>query len=551
MAPQTAQALTIHITGTSTASGVVGRSDALPFSLQVSDAPVQGSECTVQGTGTPGPWSGPSYHWDPPVVSDTNALGASLTPDPATTGSVTLHLSYLKAGDYTVKLHATLAFRSSCGDAAAEDYKTITVHIDSAGTPQSVSVDARLSNGAGATWVGQNIVNTTAQNQQLSQTITGTGPLVYRLAVHQTNAAAPVPLRLSLSNWNTFAADGWSARFLATDVTGAVANPPVDVTSAIASQNGWTCTPASNQEIVLRVEVVVPASAPADLQKLLRIQCQAQDGTVTPSVDVVEIAAVQGVVTPASVQPDVILESLSDEKGVETIGQGIINDDTRQTLRTVLITGQAQTYHAHIKNTGQNAAVFCMKMQLPMVAGATPKPWAHQGWSDSVVLDGQTQNLSLQLRSDSGWTTPSVAAGAEIMLDIIFTPTTSSTTDPDGSFRLIAQNGALSDAVVGRLTAQYQSITSIQWSRDGSTWNDLTATPLGVERYEVIAFRAVPSNPAILWDDLPGFQPVWTEQGATHWGETVWIHFPTVGSTTVSVACGNSKSASVQVMEAP
>lgn len=552
LVPQTAQALTIHITGTSTASGVVGGKDAPAFSLQVSDAPVSNSECTVQGTGTPGPWSGPSYHWDPPVVSDTNALAASLTPDPATTGSVTLHLSYLKAGDYTVKLHATLGFHSSCGDAAAEDFKTINVHIDSVGTPQSVSVDARLSDGARATWVGQNIVNTTAQNQQLPQTLTGTGPLVYQLAVHQTNAAAPVPLRVSLSNWNTFAADGWNARFLATDATGAVANPPVDVTGAIISQNGWTCTPASNQEIVLRVEVTVPASAPAGLQKLLRIQSQAQDGTVAPPVDVVEIAAVQGVVAPPpSAQPDVSLERLSDGQSIQTVGQGILNDDARQTLSAISVAEQEQHYSVHIKNTGQNAAVFCVKMQIPLVAGTIPQPWAHQGWRASALVDDQTQNIASQLQSTIGWTTPSLAPSSEEVLHLSLISTVGADTDAEGSFRVLAQSGSLTDAVVGSLINQ--SVKSIEYSLDaGATWIPVPAGGVTVPQWSVLGLRGVRGNLSLPWPDEP-FKSVWTCGQDTFVGDEVWLHCPTATAAgasgeDVQVECGNTLSLKVQVL---
>lgn len=525
LVPQTAQALTIHITGTSTASGVVGGNDALPFSLQVADAPVPNSECTVQGTGIPGPWSGPGYHWDPPVVSDTGALSASLTPDPATTGSVTLHLFYLKTGDYTVKLHATLGFRSSCGDATAEDFKTIAVHVDGGVTPPvspATSVDARLSDGAGATWVGQSIVNTTAQNQQLSQTLTGTGPLVYQLAVHQTNAATPVPLRVSLPNWNTFAADGWGARFLATDATGVVANPPADVTSAITSQNGWTCTPASNQEIVLRVEVSVPASAPAKQQKSFRFQVQAQDGTANPPADVVEVAAVQGGET--SVQPDVSLERLSDGQSVESVGESVLNDDTSETLSTVVSPGQEQSYRVHIKNAGASAATFCVKMQLPLIAGAAPQPWAHQGWSASITLDGQTQDLASQLQSDSGWVTPSIAAGGDAVLNLSVSSTTAATTAPDGSFRVVAQNGTLSDAVVGQLATQ--SIVKIQWSLDnGQTWHDVTAaTTLDTDQFAVVGLRVVKSNPNAGWPVPMVLGPTWKFQGQEVEGEEVWLH---------------------------
>ncbi len=129
VSPQAAQALTVRVIGTSGIGGSVNGSDSASYSLDVPDAPVANSECTVQGTGTPGPWSGPNYIWDSPVVSDAGGIKATLSPDPANKVSVSLNVSFLKPGDYTIQLTGHIAFHSSCGDAAGQDTKTIDVHV--------------------------------------------------------------------------------------------------------------------------------------------------------------------------------------------------------------------------------------------------------------------------------------------------------------------------------------------------------------------------------------------------------------------------------------
>ena len=106
-----------------------GGSTDVSLSLDVQGAPVEHSECTVQGTGTPGPWSGPTYYWDAPTSSDPSGVDAQLDAN-ASSVSNTLHLQFFKAGDYTVTVTGGVKYTSSCGPAAGSDTRTIHVHVN-------------------------------------------------------------------------------------------------------------------------------------------------------------------------------------------------------------------------------------------------------------------------------------------------------------------------------------------------------------------------------------------------------------------------------------
>lgn len=125
-------------------SGAVGASGSSSYSLTITDAPVENSECTItNGTGTPGPWSGPSYNWDP-VGGSGNGIEATLTPSGTTS---TLNVKFLKPGDYTVS--GGVSYSSSCGDESGSDSKTVKVHVATAAT---LTATAKNSHSIALSW---------------------------------------------------------------------------------------------------------------------------------------------------------------------------------------------------------------------------------------------------------------------------------------------------------------------------------------------------------------------------------------------------------------
>lgn len=130
IAPRQAQpSIEFHVVAAPTnITANVGDKKNVSLSLDVRGAPVEHSECTVQGTGTRGPWSGPTYTWDAPVSSDASAVGATLDNTSETTN--TLHLNILKAGNYTVSVTGHVSYSSSCGPATGQDTAIINVHVN-------------------------------------------------------------------------------------------------------------------------------------------------------------------------------------------------------------------------------------------------------------------------------------------------------------------------------------------------------------------------------------------------------------------------------------
>ena len=113
-----------------------------------------------------------------------------------------------------------------------------------------------------------------------------------------------------------------------------------------------------------------------------------------------------------------------------------------------------------------------------------------------------------------------------------------------------ASRGTLSDEVT--IDAALQSLVGLQWSRDGETWADVTATTkLQSQRYQSLGFRALKAIPEVGWPhDL--FGPAWQWQGVNLEGEKVWLspHSVTDGNGQIATATlgPNSFGATIVVL---
>ncbi len=392
------------------------------------------------------------------------------------------------------------------------------------------SIDATIQDNDGS-WKGTGLIEASADDKQsVSQDVESGETANYQVKVKRNSNGGN-------SNQNvTLFATGASGEtsFFADKGDG---QPLVDMRPDITSTNGWSISLAPGQVVTVNVQVPVSDEMGAND---LTITAKDEDGSQTPVSDQVKATAV----TVPSFQPDVTLERLdSNGQSADSVGENVFNNDAQQTISSVSMLGQTHSYRAHIKNTSVNKATFQVSFDGPGYRTGTDVDPTK--WSGQATVGSDTTDIFSQLQEGR---TIDIDGGAEVVLNLSLTSPATATPGlvSDGSFRLKAWKGHKSDAVVGNIGVQ--SIEKLQWSRDGQTWND---TPLTAEQYQVIAFRAVPTNTTVSYDDLPDFKPEWTEQGATHWGEIVWIHFPTLGTISIAAECGNSKTVNVQVVESP
>jgi hypothetical protein len=126
LAPIRAEAITAVVVGDDAITGASGTVASFSYSLQVTDPPVERAECTTNSSSvTPGPWSGPTYEWDPPG----NTGGIVATVSNADTISATLTVKFIKPGNYTIGMSGEVSYSSSCGDAIGSDSKSINVVV--------------------------------------------------------------------------------------------------------------------------------------------------------------------------------------------------------------------------------------------------------------------------------------------------------------------------------------------------------------------------------------------------------------------------------------
>ncbi|BCM89904.1 hypothetical protein IAD21_01754 [Abditibacteriota bacterium] len=253
--------------------------------------------------------------------------------------------------------------------------------------------------------------------------------------------------------------------------------------------------------------------------------------------------------------PDVILERFDgDGRSVESVGMQIFNDDTRQTLASVVSPGQAQNYLIHIKNMGQSATTFQVSLGGLLSPAGAETPWAPKGWMASATSDEQGADILAQLKSEQGWKTPLINLGGETVVRLSLTaPDTTTLPLADGSFRLVARKDTERDAVVGHVGSQF--IAKIQWTLNGDkNWHDVTdATNVQILRHEALGVRAEKAAPSAPWGGNEVLGPTWTFQGGSVEGEEVWLepHATALMGALVTATLGNSKSFQARVLPDP
>ena len=403
--------------------------------------------------------------------------------------------------------------------------------------PTLTRLDVSVRAGASEPWLGENIVNDDASGQTRNNEVYAGQTQSNEIQIAGSGGSQSTTVVLSVPDWAQFAASDWSARFY--DVPAGASGGGTDVTAQITSAGGWAIAMSNGEVRRLRIEVGAPAGAQAGALAALSVRAIANATSETPALDRVKTVWK----AKTSQQPDLSVSALGSDDSELWLGEDVLNlTGEGQTLMPIIKATITDAYAVNLKNAGAHAAAFTLSV-----------PASSNGWK-VALQDALEAGQIVTPDAKGNWTSPVIEAGATLTLRLEITAPAGSDLEANaaarnGKFELRATNGSLSDVVA--VSAASQSVAKILWSRDGQNWNDPAQTPLTVEQYEVVAFRAVGSNPAVAWDDMPGFEPTWSSQGETHWGETVWIHFPQIGVVPISAECGVSKSVSVEVNDAP
>ena len=315
-------------------------------------------------------------------------------------------------------------------------------------------------------------------------------------------------------------ARGWIVRYFGAHTAGE------DITALVTSAEGWRPVLA-RQDTSFRLEVTpTDATERASLGLLIK----AGVGGDSAFDAVRAVTAIK-----ESERPDLAIGAISDVAITEYSGQGLYGSDgANQVVSYPMMIGMMQATAVEIRNTAARSRSFTVLIPTPPA-----------GWT-TRLFDAETGGTEISTAAQ-GWTTPTIAAGATLVVRLEVSPTAAATNYCDTV--VTASSGTSVDAV--QVKCALQKIAKIQWSRDENTWHDMDDSPIQVEQYEVVSFRAVGTNPSISWDELPGYQVTWTYQGVKSWGESTGVHFPALGATTVTATCGNQKVASVQVSHGP
>lgn len=247
------------------------------------------------------------------------------------------------------------------------------------------------------------------------------------------------------------------------------------------------------------------------------------------------------IVPPKPLPPDIAIRAV-DEDASALLGLGKHDaSGTSQTKMGVTMMSVGRAYILKLCNTTGN--VQSLKLSAPADAS---------GWTarfyDGRLAD-ETKNVTNRALQD-GWPLE-LASGAEREVRVEMMPGATATPT-----RLLPITLALaSDADnkdVARIEMTIQKIAKIQWSYDGTTWNDFAAdAPPGIKHLATIGVRAVKSVPALEWPESRAIGPKWTWQGKSVHGETVWLQGENLTGeqgNLVEAELGNSLSQKVRVL---
>ena len=406
----------------------------------------------------------------------------------------------------------------------------VVVDSELSSASSSNTIDARLNTGAGTAYVGEGIVSASAQGEEASQSTEAGATATYFASVKRTGGASGQSVSLSVPGWADFAASGGQAHFF-------VGTTSQEITSDITSAGGWNTPLASGGEVVVRVEIAVPAGAAVGDARSLLIRAEDEDGSGAPPADAVKAT----VVAIASVQPDALIR-LAPPEGQEAayVGGGVYSLDGSQRVLGLTVPGLLSAFNVQIKNDGAEARPLTLKL-----------PPAPQGWTLTLrdaLQDGA--DITAAAQSAGGWQSPPLEPGAFKELRLELLPSVQATTDAEVSIRVENPTGSRADVV--QAVVNLQRAIGMEFSLDaGQTWLGAPAAGLSVPQYGVLGLRVLRSHADLPWTDDP-FKPVWSRNTDVFYGSEVWLHCPEAtapgASESATVDSGNTLSLSFRVL---
>jgi C1A family cysteine protease len=215
--------------------------------------------------------------------------------------------------------------------------------------------------------------------------------------------------------------DGWTVAYFDAESGGN------NITEQVANA-GWASPEmTAGSSRVLRVEVT-PDSGTTGIKQVQLSATSLNDATRS---DTVIMRTTVGTEPPPTdtYQPDLHIRIAGDP---QYIGGGVYNNLTSQTVSQGVLASETMTCEVVLQNDGSTSDSFTLNATLPA-----------SGWTACLynALTGG-QDITAQLISGQGWTTPSLAAGATLALRIELTRTGNGTKNSQSEVLLSAKSSA-------------------------------------------------------------------------------------------------------------
>ena|GEM_PF-1142958 len=248
-------------------------------------------------------------------------------------------------------------------------------------------------------YIGDNIYNTTGQGQT-SQQVTAAGAPAMFFVLAQNDGNVTQALQLFAVN----DVPGWTVKYFDND-------NDTEITGQLGNGGTWQ-TPllAPGEDVVVRVEIEPEPALPAMSELKLPLGVSSmQDG----SQDVVVAwVAVSGFPPVAPQAPDLIIGN--GMQPTEWVGNNIYNATGENQERSQQEQArQKAIYSVALQNDGSSATAF--RVSTPGAPEA--------GWTVRFLdADDAFDDITSRIRSENGWQTPSIAAGAVRYIRVEVTP---------------------------------------------------------------------------------------------------------------------------------
>ena len=294
--------------------------------------------------------------------------------------------------------------------------------------------------------------------------------------------------------------------------------------------------------VPFRIELEPGTNIPNNTAQDVQVTVSSSDPSPAYVADIITLHMVGEVWKPDALVRLAPVEGTADED-TPFVGNDLYDpNDPNQTLSTLNVPGQSQTYQVQAQNDGATDTPLAIQMPAP------PAGWTVHVYD--ALVGGN--DITAQVLSANGWNTPSLRPNETYEVRVEVAPSLTTFTGTTLSVNVIG--GSVVDTV--KIACLVQSIAGIQYSVDnGDMWQDVTGGSITVQQYDVVIFRAVKGDPTVEWPKEP-YKPEWKQYEGTYYGDTVWLHFPEVtpaggDGVEVSVECGNSLSVHVHVTDNP